>query len=156
MHITPINTNTKKDNPAFGAKIGSRLKIYAQKDPRFENFMKEFSKWGDSNTVVDIYNARVNGKTKYMLRLENQVLDRTNVKITKDEAVFMPSKLIDTFFNLTEKSILWAEDRLFIEVKKFLSNSPVRYREWYANILRQQEQKGKTFDLDTAKRFQRL
>ncbi len=149
MQISPANT----DNKTFGAKIGSRLKIYAQKDARFENFMKEFSKWGDSNTVVDIYNAQVNGKTQYMLRLENQVLGNTNVGITKDKPVYMPAKLADTFFTLTEKSILWAEDKLFINVKNFLKNSPAHYQEWYTNILRQQEQKGKKFDLDTAKRF---
>ena len=152
MQTNTINTKT----PAFGAKIGSKLKLYAQKDARFENFMKEFSKWGDSNSVVDIYNSKINGKTKYMLRLENQVLDRTNVRITNDESVYMPEKLINTFFNLTEKSILWAEDRLFIEVKKFLKTAPVRYREWSANIIKQQEHSGKVFDHDTAQRFQRL
>lgn len=81
MQINSISAQNSNNNNrlAFGAKIGPVLKFMVKEDPRLETFMKNFSKWGDSNTVVDVYNAQIGGKTQYMLRLKNNVLDGTTV-----------------------------------------------------------------------------
>ena len=59
MQINPITPLTSNNNtrPAFGAKIGSGLKFLVKDDPRYEEFIKTFSTWGDSNSVVALYYA---------------------------------------------------------------------------------------------------
>lgn len=157
MQINPITPLTSNSNtrPAFGAKIGSGLKFLVKDDPRYEEFIKTFSTWGDSNSVVDIYNAKINGKTKYMLRLKSNVLDETTVPINKGQPEFMKKNLVNKFFELTPKSVLWAEDSLF---KKVLDDARCSKPFWerLVNIMNGHKKEGIVFDSETAKRFKRM
>lgn len=151
---TSLNSNNNP-RPVFCAKIGAGLKFLVKDDPRYEEFMKNFSKWGDSNSVVDIYNAQINGKTKYMLRLKNNVLDKTSVPLVKGQSEFMRKNLINKFFELTSKSIDWAEYNLFKTVKDDVRGSKP-LSEWLANIINGHKKDGIVFDPETARRFKEI
>ncbi len=152
MQVNSINFNTSKP-PVFRAKLDSKLRYYAQKDPRYDEFIKQFSKWGDSNTVVGIYNAKINGKLRYMLRLRNEVLGSPNVRITNDEPEYMESKLADKIFNLTSKDIDFAEYALFRNVKRGAKEAGLPYVEQLKNIIKSSKTEGRVFDADTLKLF---
>ncbi|PWL73740.1 hypothetical protein DBY21_10250 [Candidatus Gastranaerophilales bacterium] len=158
MQINSISAQNSNNNtrPAFGAKIGTVLKFMVKEDPRLETFMKNFSKWGDSNTVVDVYNAQIGGKTQYMLRLKNNVLDGTTVPVNKEKPEFMKKNLINPFFNLTERDINWAEYSLFKRVKDFARSGGKPYLERLSNIIRSHKQEGIVFDAASAKIFNEI
>ena len=149
------NSQINKSQLSFKAKIGPSLKFLAKSDPRYDDFIKNIEKWGDSNSVLDIYSANIKGKTKYMLRLKNNVLDSTTVPINKKESVFMKKDLLNQFFELSEKSVLWAEDKLFHEVRAFASAGKP-YAERLANIINSHRSEGIVFDAQTAKRFKEM
>ncbi len=154
MQINSVNSNILQNRqPAFNAKIDSKLMYYAKKDPRFDGFMQQFKQWGDSNSVVGIYNTKINGKIRYMLRLRNEVLGRDNVAIKHDEPEYMESKLADKFFSLTSKDIDFAEYKLFKEAKRFAREAGLPYIERLNNIIKSKKEDGLVFDSDTLKRF---
>ena len=154
MQISSVSFNIpKKVQPAFNAKIDSKLMYYAKKDPRYDEFMKQFSHWGDSHSVVGIYNTKINGKTRYMLRLRNEVLGRDSVAITRDEPEYMESKLASKFFNLTSKNIDFAEYKLFRDTKKDAISAGFPYVAQLNSIIKSNKEKGIEFDADTMKRF---
>ncbi len=151
MQVNSINAR-----PSFGAKIGSGLKCLVKDDPRYENFMKMFENWGDTNTVVDVYQAQIHGKSKYMLRVSNKVLDNTTVPFQRGQSEFMKKNLINRFFDLTPTSIEWAEYSLFKEVKNFARGGGKPYLERLSNIIRSHKQQGIVFDPKTAKTFNEI
>lgn len=148
-----VNNNTR---PSFGAKIGPGLKYLVKDDPRYDGFMKMFANWGDSNTVVDIYKAQIHGKSKYMLRLSNKVLDNTTVPFQRSQSEFMKKNLINRFFGLTPASIELAEYSLFKEVKDFARGAGKPYLERLSNIVRIHKLQGIVFDPKTAKTFNEI
>lgn len=152
-NIYNSNNNKCKSSPSFQAKVGPGLEVLVKNVPGYDDFMKMFSKWGDSNSVVDIYNANINGKTKYMLRLSNNVLDGTNVGFKRDEPVFMKKDLIKRFFDLSQKDLWWAEGNLFKEVKKVAFDGGKPYMERLLSIINSNKKDGIVFDYETAKRF---
>lgn len=141
------------NNPSFQAKIGPGLEPLVKNSPVYDDFMKMFSKWGDSNSVVDIYTAKINGKTKYMLRLSNKVLDETSVPFRRGQSVFMKNDLIKRFFDLSPTEIWWAEGSLFKTVKDYAVNGGKPYIERLSNIIKSHKKDGIVFDSETAKRF---
>lgn len=155
-NIYGSNNNKYNNNPSFQAKVGPGLEALIKNCPEYENFMKMFSKWGDSNSVVDIYNANINGKTKYMLRLSNNVLDNTNVPFKRAESVYMKKDLIKRFFDLSPNEIWWAEGTLFKTVKDFAVNGGKPYIERLSNIIKSHKQEGIVFDAATAKRYNNI
>lgn len=158
MQISSINQQYQNNtpHPAFGAKIGSGLKFMLREDPRLEGFMEKFSKWGDSNTIVDVYSAQSGGKTRYMLRLKNNVLDETTVPVNKEKPEFMKKNLVNQFFNLAERNIDWAEYSLFKKVKDFARGGGKPYLERLSNIIKSHKQEGIVFDAASAKRFNEI
>lgn len=155
MEINSIN-NYGVNQPVFTAKIGSGLKFLVKDDPRFNTFMDSFSKWGDSNSVVDVYNAKINGKTKYMLRLSNKVLDETTVPLQKNSSEFMKQNLINQFFDITEKTIDFVEYNLLKNVVDSARQGGKPYIERLHNIIKSHKKEGIVFDAKTEKCFREL
>jgi len=151
MQINSLN-NTTPRQPAFQAKIGSGLKFLLRDNPKLQPFMEDFSKWGDPNSVVDIYSSTSGGKTRYMLRLKNEVLDETHVPAGKAKPVWMKKDLAKSFFDLTSRDIDWAEYKLFKNVKDYArSGKPCAER--LSNIIKSHKQEGKVLSADAQKRF---
>lgn len=155
MQINPVNQFNSNNNvrPAFGAKIGPSLKALVKDDPRYDGFMKMFSNWGDSNSVVDIYHAQIDNRTKYRLMLKNNVLDETKVPFRRGQSEFLKKNLINRFFDLTPETIWWAENSLFKNVKS-VANSSKPHFERLSNIIESHKKEGIVFDARTLRRYE--